>query len=93
MKREISWTGQFKKDYKLAKKRGLPIDELNQVIRLLAEGSKLPEKYRDHLLSNNWSGLRECHVRPNWLLIYKVDDRRLILTLTRTGTHSDLLEK
>ena len=93
MMRKIIWTNQFKKEYKLAIKRGLPIDELDDIIRLLASGHPLPEKHRDHALSNNWAGHRECHVRPNWLLIYKDDSKHLILTLTRTGSHSDLLEK
>ncbi len=73
-------------------KRGLPIDELDDVIRKLACGESLPERYRDHLLTGNWRGHRECHIRPNWLLIYKISHRFLILTLVRTGTHADLLD-
>lgn len=88
----ITWTNRFKKDYKLAMKRGLPIDELDDVIRKLACGESLPERYRDHLLTGNWRGHRECHIRPNWLLIYKISHRFLILTLVRTGTHADLLD-
>lgn len=92
MSLKITWTGRFKKDYKQAIKRGLPMDELDDVIRILARGEALPEKYRDHLLTGNWKGHRECHVRPDWLLIYKIYQEQLILTLARTGTHSDLLE-
>lgn len=73
-------------------KRGLPIDELDDVIRKLARSESLPERYRDHLLTGNWRGHRECHIRPNWLLIYKISHRLLILTLVRTGTHADLLD-
>lgn len=90
MSKQVTWTNQFKKDYKLAMKRGLPIDELDNVIRMLAEGNSLPEKYKDHELSGNWKGFRECHVQPNWLLIYHIYDNNLILSLVRTGTHSDL---
>lgn len=90
MSKQVTWTNQFKKDYKLAMKRGLPIDELDNVIRMLAESDSLPEKYKDHELSGNWKGFRECHVQPNWLLIYYIYDNNLILSLIRTGTHSDL---
>lgn len=90
--REIIWTSRFKKDYKLAIKRGLPIEDLDDVIRKLAHGESLPEKYRDHLLAGNWKGHRECHIQPEWLLIYKIHQDLLVLTLTRTGTHSDLLD-
>jgi mRNA interferase YafQ len=69
---KITWTSRFKKDYKLAMKRGLPIHELDDVIRILARDETLPEKYRDHLLTGNWKGHRECHIQPDWLLIYKI---------------------
>lgn len=88
---EIRWTSRFKKDYKTAIRRGLPIQELDEVIRLLASGKQLPQKYRNHALSGNWLGHRECHIQPDWLLIYTVNNRTLVLTLARTGTHSDLL--
>lgn len=88
---EIRWTSRFKKDYKTAIRRGLPVQQLDKVIRLLASGKQLPQKYRDHALSGNWLGHRECHIQPDWLLIYTVNDRTLVLTLARTGTHSDLL--
>ena len=88
--REIVWTTQFKRDYKLAMKRHLRIDLLDDVIRMLSRGELLPEKYRDHTLTGNWIGYRECHLLPDWLLVYRVEDDILVLTLVRTGTHSDL---
>ena len=90
MAREIVWTTQFKRDYKLAMKRHLRIDLLDDVIRILSRGELLPEKYRDHTLTGNWIGYRECHLLPDWLLVYRVEDDILVLTLVRTGTHSDL---
>ena len=86
-------TTQFKKDFKLAMKRGLKIELLEKVIASLAIGETLCEKYKDHALTGNWVGHRECHVLPNWLLIYRIEDKVLVLTLVRTGTHSDLFEK
>lgn len=86
-------TSQFKKDYKLAMKRGLDISLLEDIIAKLALGESLPEKNRDHALSVNWNGYRECHILPDWLLIYKLEDNILILTLARTGTHSNLFNK
>ena len=83
-------TSKFKKDYKTANKRGYDMDKLDAVISLLARGETLPEEYRDHVLAGNWRGHRECHIEPDWLLIYKINDGILVLTLTRTGTHSDL---
>lgn len=93
MSLKVIWTSRFKRDYKLAIKRGLPINELDDVIRMLARGEVLPDKYRDHLLTGNWRGHRECHILPDWLLIYKIHEEVLILTLARTGTHSDLLDR
>ena len=92
-KYDLAVTAQFRKDYKLAKKRGLKMEALAEVVTLLAKGEALPEKNRDHSLSGNWIGHRECHVLPDWLLIYRIEDEVLVLTLTRTGTHSDLLGK
>ena len=86
-------TTQFKKDYKLAVKRGLKIDLLKDIIAALAMGEKLPEKNKDHALTGNWVGHRECHILPDWLLIYRIEDDVLVLTLARTGSHSDLLGK
>ena len=93
MKREIVWTTQFKKDYKLAVKRHLNIELLDDVIRALSRGETLPEKNKDHALVGDWVGHRECHIQPDWLLIYRIEDDVLVLTLARTGTHSDLFTK
>jgi addiction module toxin, RelE/StbE family len=90
MSREIVWTTQFKKDYKLAMKRNLDITWLDDCIRTLAAGQELAPKFRDHDLTGKWSGHRECHVQPDWLLIYRIEGDNLILVLSRTGSHSDL---
>ena len=82
-------TGRFQKDLKRIKKRGYDIS-LTDVIKILAKGETLPEKYRDHTLIGEYSGCRECHIQPDWLLIYEIDGDVLILYLTRTGSHSDL---
>ena len=86
----VVWTTTFKRDYKRAMKRGLDMNRLDGVIRTLAAGRELAVGHRDHALGGEWRGHRECHVQPDWLLIYYVDDERLVLTLTRTGTHADL---
>ena len=86
-------TTQFKRDYKLAMKRRLEIQLLDEIIAALAMGETLPEKNKDHALTGNWSGHRECHILPDWLLIYRIEDDVLVLTLSRTGTHSDLFGK
>ena len=87
---KIKFLNSFKKDYKRIVKRGYDIALLENVIRMLADGETLPAKYRDHALTGNYSGYRECHITPDWLLIYEVRESELILYLTRTGTHSDL---
>lgn len=86
------FTGQFKRDYKLAIKRGCNPDELQDVITLLVNEQTLPEKYHDHALTNsrNYKDVRECHIEPDWLLIYKIYKDTLLLKLIRTGSHSDL---
>ena len=89
----IKYTSQFKKDYKLAKRHGLNLSLLKKIISQLANGVQLDEKYRDHDLSGDWKGHRECHIQPDWLLVYRIEDDVLILTLSRTGTHSDLFGK
>lgn len=89
----VKFTTQFKKDYKLAMNRGMKISLLDAIISELANGNPLPEKNNDHALTGNWVGHRECHVLPNWLLIYRVEGDVLVLTLFRTGTHSDLFGK
>lgn len=86
----ISQTNTFKRELKLAIKRGYNTDLLGFVVDTLAEGKPLPEKYKDHCLVGDYKGCRECHITPDWLLIYEISDKELILYLTRTGTHSDL---
>ena len=89
---KIEYTAQFKKDYKLAVKRNYDIDELVNIINMLANEEKLPGKFRDHALVNYTKNthVRECHIKPDWLLIYRVYQDRLVLELLRTGTHRDL---
>ncbi len=89
-KYEIKNTSQFKKDYKLAKRRGMDIELLKELVVKLANGEPLDVKYKDHSLSGNWIGHRECHIQPDWLLIYRYEEDVLVLTLTRMGSHSDL---
>lgn len=86
------FSGQFKKDYKLAVKRGCDPKKLEEVVSLLCSEQSLPDVYRDHALTNSkdHKGMRECHIQPDWLLVYKVVRDTLILKLIRTGTHSDL---
>lgn len=86
----IKYTTQFKKDYKLAKRRNMNLDLLKDIVNKLADGVPLEEKYKDHPLTGDWIGHRECHILPDWLLVYHIEDDVLILTLSRTGTHSDL---
>lgn len=88
----IKLTSRFKKDYKTIVKRGYDVSLLETVIDDLAHRRTLPEKCRDHSLGGDYRGFRECHIQPDWLLIYLVDDDVLTLTLTRTGTHSDLFD-
>lgn len=90
MKYEVKFTNQFKRDLKLAKKQGKDINRLFDVISTLAEGKKLDSKYRDHNLSGDYTGCRECHVEPDWLLVYEVMDHVLVLMIYRVGTHSEL---
>lgn len=86
----LRMTGQFKKDLKLAKKRGQTIQKLELVLQMLLEEKTLDIKYRDHALTGDYIGFRECHIEPDWLMVYMVDHGELILTASRTGTHSDL---
>lgn len=87
---KIYFHSSFKKDVKRIKKRGLPLSELQSVVDMLARGVPLPDRYRDHALVGDYSGFRECHIRPDWLLIYRLNKGELILSLTRTGTHAEL---
>lgn len=93
MKYDVQFTTQFKRDLKLAKKQGRNLDELFGVIEILASGGTLDAKYRDHDLSGDYKGSRECHVGPDWLLIYERRDRVLVLMIYRLGTHSELFKK
>ncbi|MCM1386527.1 MAG: type II toxin-antitoxin system YafQ family toxin [Bacillus sp. (in: Bacteria)] len=90
---ELVTTGQFRKDYKRMKKRGCDMEMLEKVIDTLMAQQPLPERCRDHGLTGNYAGFRECHILPDWLLVYAVDKGKLILTASRTGTHADLFTK
>ena len=83
-------SNRFKKDLKIAIRRGYNISLLEEVVNKLAMGEILERKYRDHELSGDFKGLRECHITPDWLLVYQIVDSELVLYLSRTGTHSDL---
>lgn len=83
-------SNRFRRDVKIAARRGLDVEILKKVVGLLENEIPLPEKFRDHALTGDWAGFRECHLRPDWLLIYRVEQERAILHLARTGTHSDL---
>ncbi len=89
-KYQLLITSRFKKDLKLCIKRGKNISRLEKVVNTLVSGEPLPQKYHDHSLIGNYSGHRECRIDPDWLLVYYIDNCYLTLTLTRTGTHSDL---
>lgn len=93
MKYEVKFTTQFKKDLKLAKKQNKDIEKLFAVVELLANGEKLDFKYKDHDLSGNYKGTRECHIEPDWLLVYEYQNDVLVLMLYRLGSHSELLKK
>jgi mRNA interferase YafQ len=87
----VVWTTQFKKDYKRAKKQGRPIEELKILVSQLARGDRLAAKHKDHSLKGSFKQEhRECHIRPDWLLIYRIEEDALVLV--RSGTHSDLFE-
>ena len=90
MKYDVQFTNQFKKDLKLAKKQHKNLDKLFEVVETLANGSTLEAKYRDHNLTGNYKGTRECHIEPDWLLVYEIYNDILVLILTRLGTHSKL---
>lgn len=92
MKYSLVLSGRFKRSLKLAKKRGLDIVLLDSVVEKLLRGIPLEPKYKDHSLSGNYKGFRECHIQPNWLLIYLIEDDILTLTLVDTGTHADLFK-
>lgn len=83
-------TAKFQKDLKRAERRGYDLSLLTEVVKKLAAGEVLPRKYKDHSLEGDYAGCRECHITPDWLLVYEIHEGSLILYLTRTGTHSDL---
>lgn len=93
MKYEVKFTTQFKKDLKLAKKQNRDLDKLFEVIDLLAQGKSLEERYRDHHLSGKYRGTRECHIEPDWLLMYEYRNDVLVLMLYRLGSHAELFGK
>ena len=84
----IFQTSQFKKDFKKIKKRGKDLNKLKEVVSAIANSEALQERHRDHALSGHWSGSRDCHIEPDWILIYRVDEEYLFLE--RTGSHSDV---
>lgn len=86
----IKYHTMFKKDFKKIKKRGYDISRLEKIVELLANEVPLPEQFKDHNLSGNYNGFRECHIAPDWLLIYQVNNNELVLVLSRTCSHSDL---
>ena len=86
----IKYHTMFKKDFKKIKKRGYDISRIEKIVELLANEVPLPEQFKDHNLSGNYNGFRECHIAPDWLLIYQVNNNELVLVLSRTGSHSDL---
>ena len=92
MKYELVLTGKFKKGLKLAKKRGLDIKLLEDIVDKLQNGIPLEEKHREHELKGKFKGFRECHIQPDWLLMYLIEDDVLVLTLVDTGTHSDMFK-
>lgn len=87
---EIRYSSKFKKDFKTVIKRGYNPNLFQEVLEILCNEQPLPPKYKDHRLLGGYEGHRECHIAPDWLLIYKIENEILTLTLTRTGTHSDL---
>ena len=89
---DLAYTAQFKKDVKCKRRQGADLKKLDAVITVLRKGEKLPERLHDHPLVGNKKGHRECHVEPDWLLVYRVDAKRLVLTAVRTGSHADLFE-
>ena len=88
--RKVSYSGQFKKDLKLAEKRGKDINKLKEIILLLVQGKRLPAQLKDHPLTGNWKPPRDLHIEPDWLLIYKIDNDTV--HFDRTGSHSDLFK-
>ncbi|MGM9579645.1 MAG: type II toxin-antitoxin system YafQ family toxin [Anaerovibrio sp.] len=89
---KVQYSGQFKKDFKRIKKRGLDLERLKFVINELANENVLEPRYKDHSLTGDYVSFRECHIQPDWLLIYRIDKEKLVLVAQRTGSHSDLFD-
>ena len=87
---KVKFTTAYKRSYKLMHKRGLDLSQLDKIVDELRKGNTLDEKYKDHALQGKFIGFRECHIKPDWLLVYKLDNDILVLTLVNTGSHSDL---
>ncbi len=90
---KVRYSAAFKKDFKVILKRGCDINVFEEAVEYLRQEEPLPEKYKDHPLAGNYGGHRSCHLNPDWLLIYRIERHIVTLTLTRTGTHSDLYKK
>lgn len=90
---QLVTTTKFRKDYKRIKKRGNDLSLLENVLDTLLREETLDQKYKDHALTGNYIGFRECHIQSDWLLIYAINASELILTASRTGTHSDLFDE
>jgi len=92
MKYTVQFTARFKKNYKKMQKRGLKKEKLEEVVDKIRNGEKLGPKYKDHILRGGLKGYHECHIQPDWLLVYKIQNNTLILTLVDTGSHADLFD-
>ena len=90
MKYTVRQTKKFRKELKKMLKRGADLDKLETVVNILAAGETLPPQYHDHALTGDMEGTRDCHITPDWLLLYRIENDVLVLTLTRTGSHADL---
>lgn len=86
----LRYTNKIQRNIKLMKKRGKDLDKLKIVLKLLQQGAELPAKYKDHALTGNYAGCRECHIEPDWLLVYEILNNELVILLLTTGSHSDL---
>ena len=90
---DVYFSAKFRRDYKRIQKQGKDVNQLLKIVDILAAEQPLDPKYRDHVMTGDFIGHRECHIEPDWLLVYKVEQDALLLTLTRTGSHSDLFRK
>ena len=90
---EIEFTPQMKRDMKKMQKRGKDMSKMTKVLAILAAGEMLPQKHKDHKLRGKWNDFRECHIEPDWLLLYQIFEDKLVLSCTATGTHDDLFKE